>query len=67
MIKAALWLIAACEVVRLIQNERQLHYQRKGEGRAENAYAEFVKSLKRSDADFVKAVLEEFEKQEEKE
>ena len=61
--KLALWIIAACEVIRLIQNEIQLRAIRHDAGARDNAYAEFVKSLKQSDREFVRRILEEFEQE----
>ena len=60
----ALWIIATCEVVRIVQNAIQLMMVRSDNGARENAYSEFVKSLKATDREFVKRMLEEFEKQE---
>lgn len=60
-----LWIIAICEVVRALQNMIQIHTIRKDTGARENAYAEFVKSLKQTDKEFVRRMLEEFERQEE--
>lgn len=60
----ALCIIAACEVIRLVQNTIQLIMLRLDTGARDNAYAEFVKSLKASNREFVKRMLEEFEEQE---
>lgn len=59
----ALWIIAICEVIRAIQNMIQLTMVRKDTGARDNAYEEFVKSLKQTDREFVKRMLEEFEKE----
>jgi len=59
----ALWIIAICEVVRALQNMVQLMAIRHDMKQRDNAYAEFVKSLKDTDREFVRKVLEEFEKQ----
>ena len=56
-----LWIIAICEVIRAVQNLVQIKYIRQDTGARDNAYAEFVKSLKSTDREFVKRVLEEFE------
>ena len=56
----ALWTIAICEVVRVAQNLIQIKYIRQDTGARDNAYAEFVKSLKSTDREFVKRMLEEF-------
>lgn len=58
----ALWIIAVCEVIRAVQNMIQLRMYKKDESGRENAYAEFVKSLKTTDREFVHRLLEEFEK-----
>ena len=63
----ALWIIAACEVIRVIQNGLQLRAIRHDTGARDNAYAEFVKSLKQSDREYVRRILEEFEQEGENE
>ena len=60
--KTALWIIAVCEVVRAVQNFVQIMTIRHDTKGRDNAYAEFVKSLKQSDRDFVRSMLDEFEK-----
>lgn len=60
----AIWIIAICEVIRAVQNFVQLSAVRKDTKARDNAYAEFVKSLKQTDREFVRKMLEEFEKQE---
>lgn len=59
----ALWIIAVCEVIRAIQNMMQLAMVRHDTGARDNAYEEFVKSLKQTDKEFVKRMLEEFERE----
>ena len=61
----ALWVIAACQIIRLLQNAWQLKMLRHDSTGRDNAYSEFVKSLKQDDAGFVRRMLEEFEKQDE--
>ena len=58
----ALWIIAVCEVIRMAQNAMQLMMVRRDSSARDNAYSEFVKSLKETDREFVKRMLEEFEK-----
>ena len=58
----ALWIIAVCEVIRMVQNAMQLMMVGRDSSARDNAYAEFVKSLKVTDREFVKRMLEEFEK-----
>ena len=60
----ALYIIALCEVIRAIQNAGQLNMLKHDTGARNNAYAEFVKSLKMDDKEFVRRLLEEFEKEE---
>lgn len=60
----ALWIIAICEVIRVIQNMVQVMAIRHDTEARDNAYAEFVKSLKQTDKEFVKRMLEEFEREE---
>jgi len=57
----SIWIIAACEVIRLVQNFVQLMTIKHDTSARDNAYAEFVKSLKVTDREFVKRVLSEFE------
>lgn len=58
----ALWIIAICEVLRMVQNALQLRMIRHDTGARDNAYAEFVKSLKTDDREMVKQLLDEYEK-----
>ena len=62
--KTAMWIIAICEVIRAAQNMVQIMTIRHDTKGRDNAYAEFVKSLKQSDREFVERMLKEFEKQE---
>ena len=59
----ALWIIAICEIVRALQNMIQIMATRHDLSQRDNAYAEFIKSLKKDDKQFVKEMLEEFERQ----
>ena len=61
----ALWIIALCEVVRAVQNAVQINAIRHDTQGRDNAYAEFIKSLKATDREFVRRMFDEFEKQEE--
>ena len=58
----ALWIIAACEIIRALQNALQLFMVRHDSSQRDNAYAEFIKSLKSTDSEFVRKLLEEYEK-----
>lgn len=62
--KKALIIIAACEVIRIIQNGIQLFVLLGERTQRKNAYQEFVESLKNSDGVFVRNLLEEFERAE---
>lgn len=62
--KTALWIIAICEVIRAAQNMVQIMTITHDTKGRDNAYAEFVKSLKQSDREFVRRMLDEFEMQE---
>lgn len=57
----AIWVIAVCEVIRMVQNCVQIMTIKHDTSARDNAYAEFVKSLKVTDREFVKRLLEEFE------
>lgn len=62
--KIAVWIIAICEVIRAAQNMIQLWHIKHNQINQDNAYAEFIKSLKQSDREFVKRMLKEYEKNE---
>ena len=59
-----LWIIAICEIIRALQNALQITMLLHDTGARDNAYKEFVKSLKSSDREFVEKMLKEFEEQE---
>ena len=61
--KIAIWIIAICEIIRAAQNAIQIKAIKRDTGARDNAYAEFVKSLKMNDRQFVKRMLKEFERQ----
>ena len=60
----ALWIIAVCEMVRTAQNFVQLRAIKRDNSARDNAYSEFVNSLKMDDKEFVRRVLEEYARQE---
>ena len=60
----ALWIIAICEIIRIIQNALQLWALHAEKNMRQGAYAEFVRSLRGTDKEFVKSLLKEFEAQE---
>ena len=62
----ALWIIAIVETIRMIEQTLQLRLIAKDTGARDNAYAEFIKSLKYTDREFVKRMLMEFEQTEPK-
>lgn len=61
--KIAIWVIATCEIIRAIQNQIQINHIKHVEKSQDNAYAEFIKSLRQSDKEFVRRMLEEYEKE----
>lgn len=60
----ALWIIAVVETIRMVEQSIQLRLIAKDSGARDNAYAEFIKSLKMTDREFVHRMLEEFEQTE---
>ena len=56
--------IAICEVVRAFQNCIQLALVLRDTAARDNAYAEFIKSLKSSDKEFVEKMLKEYKEHE---
>jgi prephenate dehydratase len=63
----AVWIIAICELVRMVQNAIQLHSLMSEAKDRKWAYQEFVDSLKDTDREFVKKMLDEIEQREAKE
>jgi hypothetical protein len=61
----AIWIIAICEVIRAIQNIVPIVVQVKNSKSQENAYSEFIKSLKKSDKEFMADMIQEWKRQEE--
>ena len=59
----ALWIIAICEIIRALQNMVQIMATRHDLSQRDNAYAEFVKTIKKDDKQFIKDMLEELERQ----
>ena len=60
----ALWIIAVCEVIRAIQNMMQLMMARQQSRLNVRAIDEFIQSLKKSDREFVREMLEAYDRQE---
>lgn len=63
----ALWIIAVCEVIRMVQNAIQLHAIHGEDGIRKKAYDEYIKSLHASDREFVSNMLRELEKEDSEE
>ena len=62
-----LLIIAICEVIRAIQNMIQIRTIVHDTKSRDNAYAEFINSLRQTDREFVKRMLEEFQEIEDEE
>lgn len=60
-VELCLAIIAACEVIRAFQNHFQISMLRRDQDGRQDAYREFVKSLKQTDQEFVRRLMEEFE------
>ena len=60
----AIWIIAVVETIRMVEQSIQLRLIAKDSGARDNVYAEFIKSLKMTDREFVHRMLEEFEQTE---
>ena len=60
----AIWIIAICEVIRAMQNMMQLMIARRQTMLNVRATDEFIQSLKKSDREFVREMLEAYERQE---
>ena len=60
----AIWLIVLIEAVRAIQNGFQLAMARRQTRLNVRATDEFIRSLKQSDREFVREMLEAYERQE---
>ena len=60
----AIWIIAICEVIRAIQNMMQLIMARRQTRLNVKATDEFIQILKQSDREFVRDMLEAYERQE---
>ena len=63
--KVAIWIIAVCEVIRMVQSGIQLLLLMHDTGARDDAYKAFVDSLKADDKEFVEKLLKEFEKENE--
>lgn len=57
----ALWIIAICEIIRCVQNSRQLDMMKHSREGYETACSEFVKSLNKTDTELVEQVLKDIE------
>ena len=61
----AIWIIAICEIIRVLQNGLQLYMVHRDTGARDNAYQAFVDSLNVTDKEMVRKLLEEFERENE--
>lgn len=59
----AIWIIAICEVIRMLQNILQLRLITHDNGARDDAYKAFIDSIKADDKEFVANLLREFEKE----
>lgn len=62
----AIWIIAICEIIRIIQNSLQLFkvYNNRNDKFMKTATDEFVKSMQKSDREFVAEILKKIEEEE---
>ena len=60
----AIKIIAICEIIRAIQNMVPIVIQIKSAKNSDNAYAQFIDHLKKTDREFVRDMLEEYERRE---
>ena len=59
----ALWIIAVCEIIRALQNLFPIVTHILEAEERKRCYSEFIKNLKEPDREWVKNLLEEFEKE----
>lgn len=59
----ALWIIAVCEVLRMVQNCVQLIIQFANRDLQKNLNNEFIDSLKKDNREWVETILKEFEEE----
>lgn len=59
----ALWIIAICEVLRMVQNCVQLIIQFANRDLQKNLNNQFIDSLKQDNREWVENILKEFEKE----
>lgn len=59
----AIWMIAICEVLRILQNTIQLLMVRQQEKLKKDMYGEFAKSLSQTDTEFIKALAKTIDEQ----
>lgn len=63
----AIWIIAVCELVRLVQNSIQLTYSKKHSQLDKELTNEFIDSLRQDNSEWVESMLKEFDNIKEKE
>lgn len=59
----ALWIIAVVETIRMIEQSIQLRLIANDTKGRDNLYDEMIKSFKKSDREYVRSLLEAFERQ----
>lgn len=59
----AIWIIAICEVIRMLQNILQLWLIKHDTGARDDAYKAFIDSMKADDKEFVANLLRELERE----
>ena len=59
----AIWIIAIVETIRMFCQYKQLKLIESDTGSRDRAYEEFIKSLKVTDEEFAKRMIEEWQKQ----
>ncbi len=62
MMTVALWIIAIVETIRMIEQSIQLKIIANDTGKRDDVYEELIKSFKASDREYVRNLLEAFDK-----
>ena len=63
LICIAVSIIAVCEVIRAAQNFAQITMLKHDTDKRDDVYSEFIRSLKLSDREYVRKLLEKFEEE----
>lgn len=61
----AIWIIAVCEIIRVVQNIMQLYMVKHDTGARDDAYKAFVDAMKVDDREFMRNIFRELEKADE--